>query len=290
MDASLADVFLANVVEPERFGADPVALALRLRELDEVARAAWPELALEPEHFIAYLAARVAVGVPAREALAIHAGDLLLAHRCAEGDAKALAAIEARDLAHAPKFLAKYGLTAARLADVLQIVRERLFVGAHAKIKEYTGRGPLGGWLRTTVVNTAINLGLHEDRLRPWSTEGFEELLFTETDPDLALFRERYGAAFRLAFQDGLNALLAEEANLLRSSVVDGKSIDEIAATWGIHRATAARRIAACRTKLYEATRDALAEHVPGSATELHSMMGALKSIVESSLKRFLKP
>ena len=163
-----------------------------------------------------------------------------------------------------------------------------IFVGPEAKIRLYAGRGPLGGWLRATIVHATINYGVREDRHRPLSSDGFDDAIVAGDDPALAVFRERYGPKFRLAFRDALAALTPDETNFLRWSVIEGKNIDAIAAMVRMHRATVARRLAACRTKLYEATRDALAEHVPGSATELHSMMAALQSVVETSLRHFL--
>jgi RNA polymerase sigma-70 factor, ECF subfamily len=280
-------LFLDAVAEPERF-ADRDWISRRLHELLVAARAGRPDLPLDLTHFVPYLAARVPTGVPAAEALAIHAVDLLLAERCGAGDARALAIVERELLGEAPAYLARYAPTPERLADVLQVIRERLFVGPNAKIKDYAARGPLGGWLRATAVNTAITIGLREDRQRPSPLAGIEDELFTEGDPEQAILRERYGPAFRLAFEDALRTLTPEEGNYLRWSVVEGKSIDRIAAMVGVHRATVARRIDACRNKLYLATRDALAERVAGSATELDSMMAAVKSVVETGLRRFL--
>jgi RNA polymerase sigma-70 factor (ECF subfamily) len=289
VDPEWVKLFLDTVPEPERFREDLDRLAARLEALLEAARVELPGLPLSAD-FVAYLAARVPPELPMSEALAIHAGDLLLARSVGAGDAAAMAIVEARYLSAAPAYLAKYTQNPERLADVLQSVREQLFVGPEPKIGSYRGRGPLGGWLRSTLVNAAINIGDHEDRMRPFDVAAvFQDELFTEDNPDLALFRDRFGPAFRLAFQDALATLNAEERNLLRWSVVEGKSIDRIAEMAGIHRATAARRIAACRHKLFEATRGALAGRVPGSETELASMMKALKSVVETSLHRFLR-
>ena len=76
---SLASVFLAYRGSQPSDGTD--VLSGLLGELDRAARAAWPELALAPERFISYLAARISteasdLTLALKE---IHAGDLFLA-------------------------------------------------------------------------------------------------------------------------------------------------------------------------------------------------------------------
>src|SRR5262245_51705109 len=96
----------------------------------QVARAAWPAVALERARFAAFVADKRAAG----PGVALCLDDLYLACACSDGDPAALAAFD-RDLAatidHA---VGTVGATAAERADVAQIVRARLLVtdGARA--------------------------------------------------------------------------------------------------------------------------------------------------------------
>src|SRR5206468_2926429 len=81
-------------------------------------------------------------------------------------------------------------------------------------------------------------------------------------DPELAHLRKRYAKDFKAAFEGALLELSVEDRNLLRLSLVDGLSIDEIGSIFGFHRATAARRLTKCREAVQERTRKMLVDRL----------------------------
>ena len=56
-----------------------------------------------------------------------------------------------------------------------------------------------------------------------------------------------YRKQVNAAFEETVNALRPEDRNVLRSYYAQQMTIDEIAAAFGIHRATAARRVNSAR-------------------------------------------
>ncbi|MBN1606671.1 MAG: transcriptional regulator, partial [Polyangiaceae bacterium] len=67
-----------------------------------------------------------------------------------------------------------------------------------------------------------------------------------------------------------------------------GLTIDEIAAAFGIHRATAARRVARARSALLAATRRELGERLRMSTAALKSVMRLIQSQLHASVRRLL--
>src|SRR5436309_9252301 len=95
----LSGVFLARWPGSSGFRASRERLEDALSEAVARGRAAWPQLALDVDGFVAHVAMRVPADRDLEAALAgLHAGDLYLAYRCVSGDAEALAAFEAAQL------------------------------------------------------------------------------------------------------------------------------------------------------------------------------------------------
>src|SRR5687768_4667204 len=110
-------------------------------------REALPDVDLPLEAFAPCLDA----GASGERVDALPAADLYLACACARGDGAAIARFERH---HQPLF----GRLAARARslgvdgdELLQRLRVHLFTGVQGRppaISTYTGRGPLGGWVR----------------------------------------------------------------------------------------------------------------------------------------------
>jgi hypothetical protein len=67
---------------------------------------------------------------------------------------------------------------------------------------------------------------------------------------ELALLQRQCGTEFRAAFRCAFVSLTPRDRNLIRPHIVDRLAIDGIAMRYGIHRATAARRLAQARGTL----------------------------------------
>lgn len=290
MTGPLAAAFLA------RAAAAPLpldALEQRLHACHAAGRAAFPGIDVAPERLAAHLGAlAAAVDDPADWLARLHADGLYLACACAGGQPRAIAIFEERLLSQAPMWLGRLGLPPATLAEVLQQVRARLFVGeggAAPKIAEYSGEGPLGAWLRVVLQRTALSL-LRRREDAPLDPQAADEAaLGAAPDPELDVIRARYRDEFAAAFRDALRAQSSETRNLLRLHFLDGLTIDKLAPLFQVHRATVARWLQTARESVLDETLRLLRARLNVPAAELQSLVRLLKSDLDVSLSGALK-
>jgi RNA polymerase sigma-70 factor (ECF subfamily) len=114
-------------------------------------------------------------------------------------------------------------------------------------------------------------------------------LFLTSTiGPDLQLLKAQHREDFNSAFGHATRSLTQRERNVLRLYVFGGFSIDQIGASYGVHRASAARWIAATKEKLLTGTREALKQRLKLSDSEAGSLIQGLCSQLEVSLRSLL--
>jgi RNA polymerase sigma-70 factor (ECF subfamily) len=109
-------------------------------------------------------------------------------------------------------------------------------------------------------------------------------------DPELAYLQRHYGAQFRKAFAEAVAALAPRERNLLRHAVIDGLGIDQIAAIYHVHRATAARQLKQVRSTLVANTRERMRLTLGIGETELDSIFRVLVAMTGITLREILRP
>lgn len=255
-------------------------------------RERWPDIELRPEAFLEHITDRVDDAENVATALEeLHASDLWLALACGLGKKKALAKFDAQLVPAVNEALARMKENVSR-EDVTQLLLEKLLVsrdGAAPKILEYSGRGPLLGWIRIAAVRLAISSTRRGDAaaMAPVSREVLARLPGV-IDPELDHLRERYSNDFKRAFEEALASITVEERNILRMSLVDGLSIDEIGTVFGVHRATAARMLQRARTEVQEKTRAVLRAKLRIGTVELQSIMRFVRSHLDLSIQRLL--
>jgi RNA polymerase sigma-70 factor (ECF subfamily) len=252
----------------------------------EEGRRAWPQIALDYPRFRAHLA-RAGAGEPASVPFA---ADLFLACACGAGDAHAMAELEKRYLAPARQSLARFNHSPDFVDEVLQELRAKLLLAPDPRITRYSGRGPLLAWIRVAASRTAIDL-LRASRDGPSPDPMGRDLLGqADLGPEVQLLREVYRDAFQEALAAALGALSPKDRNLLRRHLCDRMTLEEIAAPYGVHPATVARRLAALRDEIAGAVRDRLAvrHQAEGGATSLESLAKAIRSEVYVSLSPLL--
>jgi RNA polymerase sigma-70 factor (ECF subfamily) len=253
-------------------------------------RAAWPQLAVDGATFTAAVA-RAIDGEPdpaaAIAALAIE--DLYLAQACAGGAAAALEAFAATCDATLHGCLRGMSLAADQIEELVQEVRAKLFVAADGppRIATYSGRAALRSWVRTIATRAAV------DRLRKKDETPADDAMLDgipdrADDPELAHFRRTYHAEFKDAFEEALATLDVRARNVLRHHFVDGLTVDEIGALYGVHKTTAFRWLEAARVALAKRTRAAFAARVKTLPDELDSILRLLQSQIDLSLSRVL--
>lgn len=224
-------------------------------------------------------------------------GDLLLAFACAEGDPRALRIFEDRYRDDVKRAARRHRATGIDPADVYQEVARRAFgPTANAlgdprpgKIAEYSGQGDLRSWVRVVATRIALDLArARRSSERPTDDTAFARLADSEDGPELAYFKQRYRAELRAAIEDGAKRLSDEERTALREHYVDGLSIDEVASRHGVHRATAARRIARARDAMSRFVQAVLVERHGLSGLDLGSIMRLVRSQLSITMERLL--
>lgn len=282
---TLCSVFLCAVGEESlrsKLSAD-AGLEGTLRDALASARSHWPEIHISEEQFLSFLAVRSAAHLAAQRPLA-QAAELYLCCACLLHEPRALSHFESKYIPVLRQALSRVRLDSESASDLLQELRLRLLVGCASgrpKLAEYSGSGSLVNWLRVVAVNAALNSRRSSPRELPTA---FEELsselplsaVITDRDPELEHLRSHYNSTVREALTAALAELKEGERTLLRLSILDGLSVDELGRLLRVHRATAARRVAAAREQLLLSTKRHLAKRANLRADEVTSVLLAL--------------
>jgi len=256
--------------------------------------AAWPSVTLPFDEVVALWAARVQEVEPAGLAdaiAALRAADLAIAAACAAGDPAALRAFDATYLGNLRAVLARVTTSAAEVAEVAQIVREKLLVpgaAGRARILDTAGHGDLGGLVRVIAIRTALNLRRAEQRQDPLEDHAELATLAPESDPELAAIQAQHRALIKAALEAALAGLEPRQRSVLRMHLVEGLTIDEIGRAHDVHRATAARWLEHVRDELRAATLRGLRARLGGDADGVASLIRVLDSRLQVSFQRLL--
>jgi RNA polymerase sigma-70 factor (ECF subfamily) len=259
-------------------------LADRLAE----ARALWPGLNIADAAVVPAIAARLPATPAIGDIDALCTSDLFLACACSRSDPAALAAFGVR-------YEGEIRTVCARFADsdadeIIQRVRQKLFVDSPPAILSYSGRGSLAAWLRAIAVRLLINAGKRERRERPAAADFFDALVASDDGAELGYLKRTMGAELRVALLAALDALTNRERSLLRYAYCDQKNVDEIAAIFGVHRATAARWVVAAREHLVEHTHERLVERLGASHSEVRSIVRLGIGVIDTTFAKHLAP
>jgi RNA polymerase sigma-70 factor (ECF subfamily) len=258
-----------------------------LERLCDEARGAWPGIEVPPDDFSRWVDERSGGDL---EAARKHAGDLYLACACARGDVRALAELDRRFLAPLGGAVATIDPSPAFADEVRQVLRRKLLVSdgkSRARIADYTGRGPLGGWLRVAAIRAARDLKRSHRREAPLEGEPADGAL--ARDPELEYLRARHGRELREALQRTLAELPPRERNVLCLYFLDGKSSVAIGAIYQVEGATVRLWLKRLRATILAETKRLLGERLHLAEPELESLIGSLQDDLEVSLSRLLR-
>ncbi|MGE0550823.1 MAG: sigma-70 family RNA polymerase sigma factor [Kofleriaceae bacterium] len=271
----------------------PGGVGERLAELCRNATTAHPALSIDDCELVSAIAARAPATDLDGYLQRCRAADLAVAQLAARGSAEAIAEIERAFRATIEATCRRFAGPGHTADDLKQILRERLFVaepGKQPKIHEYAGQGFLENWLRVTAVRVFLDLGKRKDRHREALAEDDDVQALPEPG-DLALdvVKAEYRTVVATAMRDAARLLEPGDRHLLRQHLVAGLSIDQLGSVLGIHRATAARRIAKARDQLVEHTRRLLTERLKIEEAELDEILGLVISRLDVSISSLLK-
>jgi RNA polymerase sigma-70 factor, ECF subfamily len=294
-DAAMsAVVFVAELTAEARSRfSDEAELAAILARLREAACAAYDDIMVEPATFAAELARRLGAAATPQLLAAIRADHVHLAIACAAGNEAAIRRFEAELFDELPATGARMRVQPELVRDVESHLRHVLYVdepGRRAALAAYSGRGDLRSYLRVIITRELVRLVDRGRRDINLASDAVLNLISPSEGPELALLREQYRGDVDAAIRSALANLSEPSRALLRYSLVDGWSIDRIGMLYGIHRATAARRIATAREELATAIRTELATRLGIAIDEVDSIVRMVQSRIDVSLERLLGP
>jgi RNA polymerase sigma-70 factor (ECF subfamily) len=235
-----------------------------LRELWDRGRHAWPEIELSEERLSELLR-----NLPAADAG--EAAELFLACGWVDGMASA-GQVMARDyLPPLRRRLARMGLAASEIDEVVQQTCERLIgrdAEGRARLVKYAGQGRLQSLLVVVGTRIAIDSFRKADREQPDYDALAALAAAPASDPRAELLRAQKQAIFKAAVETALEALEPRERTVLRMHLIDGLTLDKIGDYYKVHRVTVSRWLAASRVSIIERARAAAQAQFGLSDTE----------------------
>jgi RNA polymerase sigma-70 factor, ECF subfamily len=253
----------------------------------EAGRARWPEVGLSRETFETF-------AQPLPEAsIARFADDLFLACACSGGDDAAVRVFEELLLPAAQTAIRAIEATPSFVDEATQRLRTHLLVGerdGRPRISAYAARGPLRAWVGVSAARVALMMRRSSKRAKEIPEDDWTLAIgATSTgNPELDLLKRQHAVAFAAALADAAKTLEPRLRSVLRMHLVEDLTIDEIGATYAVHRATAARWIQRARDALHSSTRRLLAERLALSSTEFDRIAQLVQSQLDVSLSQLL--
>lgn len=238
--------------------------------------------------------ARLLDEASASQLAALHHAELWLCCACALGDGQALAVFEAQYLPLAEGAARSVLKRDHDVADAMQRLRTRLFTAdgeRPAAITSYAGRGPLSGWLRRIARNMALNMR-RASRGEVALDEAGEHVTTTEpvaADAELLLLKVRFRPQLREAIAFAFARLAPDQKTLLRDYVVDGKTLEQIAADRAVAVSTVSRWLSRVRAKLGRDAKRRFAEETNLPGTECDSLIRVVTASMHLSVGRLLR-
>lgn len=217
--------------------------------------------------------------------------DLFIVYACGRGDARAIRLFGDRFGAVLEGVRRRFGARAPRSEELLADVEQRLFApreGAEPRILAFGGQADLSSWLKVVATRILLNRLEGERTDEPIDEGLLEGLGLAWESPEHLLHREEARAHFRSAFGATVAELSARDRKLLRLAFVDGLTIDDLGALYGVHRTTAYRRLKQATDRLASALRARLREALQMTDAEYDSWCQSLRSALEVSVRRHL--
>jgi RNA polymerase sigma-70 factor (ECF subfamily) len=244
----------------------------------------WPTVAVAFDNFVVML--RDNEVTP--EGLRRWPGDLYLACAAAHGNSAAIQIIDDLFVARLPARIRRLGAGPDTVADVLQCVRERLFAGVASRIRAYNANGPLEQWIKVIAIRTAIDMH-RKDAAVPRAESAWLRTVVAETsDPSALLMRAEYKHELEAAIRDQVTGLSARDRCVLRLHLVEGVSIEKIAASYGVHRVTVARWVWTAGEGILDGLRRRFYDRFGVVPPELDSLARLARSHLSLNLAKLL--
>lgn len=287
----LVDAFFAALSAELRERLPPDSAVPVLVAAWSAGRAAWPTVSLDEAAFAAHLAGKVDARTgddPLAVLASLDGAGLYLAAALLAGDPHATRALADLWPSIEPA-LRSLGADRVRLDEIRQRVLEVVVVGGERgpAIASYGGRADLRGWLRSVAVRTALKRWSRDRRDQSLDPDD-DDLSALADDPQLAHLKATYAGAVVTALRDALGTLAPRARTLLRLHYLDGLTVDDLGRMYNVHRATAARWVAAAREDVFEETRLRVEAHLGLGEDSAASVVRLVQSQLAVSFHRLL--
>ena len=256
-------------------------------------RAAFPDLAVDDDTFVARLIAVLTPEAPTGASLAaLEIEDLYLACACGAQATGAAAAFTARHGATIRGAIVRI-VRGGDAGEIEQQFVDALLVGsalAAAKITGYAGKAPLDRWVGVAAQRAAL-MWLRSNRAEARALQGAaaEPDARGALGPESVYAKERYRTAFEDALREALARVPDRERVLLRLHLVNGVTVDKIGKMFDVSQATASRWLAAARETVLDDVKATLGKRLGTTPEELASIAGLVASRLDLSLSLLLK-
>jgi RNA polymerase sigma-70 factor (ECF subfamily) len=217
-------------------------------------------------------------------------GDLYLACAARHGNARAIRIIDERFVAGLGARIRRLGSKPEEIADVLQAVRERLFAGDAPRIGAYNANGPLEQWIKVVAMRTAIDTHRKEATVPRAEAAWLEIFTAAASDASVLLIRTEYKRELETAIQEQVATLSAHDRAVLRLHVIEGVSIEKIAASYGVHRVTVARWVWKAGESILDGLRRRFNDRFGIVPQEFESLARLARSQLSLNLRDLLEP
>ncbi len=261
------------------------------------AQTAWPDMPLDPCNFASYVARHAPLSEASVMTLeGVHLRDLALAFGALSLSAVAARALDELYIQRVGEFVVRTTVDRDVIEETKQHMRTLLLVGLvgaegdeapQPKLTEYSGKGPLGGWLRVMAVRTALNVL----RARKPTTELTAEnapVAAIAHDPQLAYLRAHDREVFSTTFQQVLADLDDTSRTMLKLHYIQGMTMSQLATVFQTSRSSVARQVAEVRARILERTSEQL-KHAGVSASVIESMVNQAASKLDFTITKMLK-
>jgi RNA polymerase sigma-70 factor (ECF subfamily) len=246
------------------------------------AKTLWPDVATTLDEF---REASARVGVHDFDACA---SDLFLSCAAGRGDAVAIQHIDERFIATLTGRIRRLGASSDEIADVLQVVRERLFTGSSPRIRTYNATVSLSQWIKVIAIRAAIDAHRREALLTKPPMMPADSDVPDPHDMQTHVMKEEYRHEFEKAVRELLVRLETRDRIVLRLYILEHVSIDKIAGMYGVHRVTVTRWIWNAGEHLLAGLREHFRHRFGIELREFDSLARLVRSRLSLDLDRVL--
>jgi RNA polymerase sigma-70 factor (ECF subfamily) len=249
-------------------------------------RAAYADVAVEDVVFAAHLR-RCGAAVEALGADDIQAEDLYLCCAGLLGDQTAIRILRQRNRSALSGYLRPIDGSPTFLDEVEQRLWDAALVGsvdAPPKLASYAGRGPLGVWVGVAAQRIGLMIRRSEAAEKRVLDNIAVQANFVSGDPELAFVKEHLREPFQHAIVKALAALQDRQRMIYTLHVVDGLTMERIAAMYSVSHSTVSRWMVGVREAVIATARRTLRDEMHVTGEEFESLARLLTSQLDLSV------